>query len=206
MTPEGRVKAKVKKALDKLGSDCWRFMPVQTGFGSPALDYLLSIRGRFVAIETKAPGKKLTPLQEQTKAGIEAAGGIVLLVWDESSLAIAMKIILALEFAPHEGHDERPDCLQVAITGPRRAGDLIVRRTTSEAAWPEVEHEGAVKPAQATDVAAGRDHGAPGEEPERHPEPQAGGHDQRVTATVTPQADWNYTSQPGKLLGPSTKD
>jgi len=101
VTPEGRVKAKVKKALDKLGTDCWRFMPVQTGYGVPALDYLLCIRGRFVAIETKAPGKRLTALQEGTKAAMEAAGGIVLVVWDETSLEIAMKIILALEFAPH---------------------------------------------------------------------------------------------------------
>jgi hypothetical protein len=114
MTPEGRVKPMVKKALDTLGADCWRFMPVQTGYGSPALDYLLSIRGRFVAIETKAPGKKLTPLQEGTKAAIEAAGGIVLTVWDESSLAIAMKIILALEFtsnaldAATRGHHGAP--------------------------------------------------------------------------------------------------
>src|SRR2546430_646917 len=101
MTPEGRVKKMVKKALDTLGTDCWRFMPVQTGFGAPALDYLLSIRSRFVAIETKAPGKKLTPLQETTKAAIEAAGGIVLVVWDETSLELAMKILLALEFAPN---------------------------------------------------------------------------------------------------------
>lgn len=99
MTPEGRVKAKVKKALKTLGTDCWQFMPVQTGYGSPALDFLLSVRGRFVAIETKAPGKKLTPQQETTKAAIETAGGIVLIVWDEDTLAIAMKIILALEFA-----------------------------------------------------------------------------------------------------------
>lgn len=97
-TPEGRVKKMVKSALDTLGPDCWRFMPVQSGFGSVALDYLLCIRGRFVAIETKAPGKKLTPLQEGTKAAMEAAGGIVLVVWDEGSLAIAMKIILAMEF------------------------------------------------------------------------------------------------------------
>lgn len=101
MTPEGRVKKMVKVALTKLGDDCWRFMPVQAGFGSVALDFLSCVRGRFVAIETKAPGKKLTPLQEGTKAAIEAAGGIVLVVWDEGSLAIAMKIILALEFAPH---------------------------------------------------------------------------------------------------------
>ena len=91
----------VNKALKTLGPECWKFMPVQSGYGTVALDYLLSIRGRFVAIETKAPGKSLTPLQEGTKAAIEEAGGIVLVVWDESSLAIAMKIILALEFAPN---------------------------------------------------------------------------------------------------------
>lgn len=98
MTPEGRVKKLVKKALDTFGADCWRFMPVQSGFGTVALDYLICIKGRFVAIETKAPGKRLTPLQEGTKALIEGAGGIVLVVWDEGSLAIAMKIMLAMEF------------------------------------------------------------------------------------------------------------
>jgi glyoxylate utilization-related uncharacterized protein len=100
-TPEGLVKQKVNKALATLGKDCYRFMPVQSGYGAKTLDYLLAIRGRFVAIETKAPGKALTPLQEITKTRIEEAGGIVLVVWDESSLEIAMKIILALEFAPH---------------------------------------------------------------------------------------------------------
>lgn len=97
MTPEGRVKAKVKRALATLPA-CYRFMPVQTGFGSQTLDYLCCIWGRFVAIETKAPGKDLTPMQRSTKADIEAAGGIVLVVWDEDTLATAMKIILALEF------------------------------------------------------------------------------------------------------------
>jgi hypothetical protein len=152
VTPEGRVKAKVKKALDTLGTDCWRFMPVQTGFGTPALDFLLSIRGRFVAIETKAPGKKLTPLQEGTKAAIEAAGGIVLVVWDESSLAIAMKIILALEFAPHDGYDNRPDCLSAALPkGPER-NSYVARRTDKPEAWPEIEqHSGTEQPAQEAD-------------------------------------------------------
>lgn len=177
MTPEGRVKAKVKKALDKLGADCWRFMPVQSGYGTTALDFLLSIRGRFVAIETKAPGKKLTPLQEQTKAAIEAAGGVVLVVWDESSLAIAMKIILALEFAPHDGQDNRPDCINAAFTEEQRdpaGGGIRAHRTTDPKAWPELEHGSAVEPAQAADAATGRDHGAPGAKPARRSEPSAG--------------------------------
>lgn len=127
MTPEGRVKAKVKKALDHLGPECWRFMPVQSGYGTTALDFLLSVRGRFVAIETKAPGKKLTPLQESTKAAIEAAGGLVFVVWDETSLELAMKIILALEFAPHvEDPIHVSDCI-VAARGSYR-GDIRADR------------------------------------------------------------------------------
>ncbi len=134
MTPEGRVKAKVKRALKVLGHECWQFMPVQTGFGAPALDFLLSIRGRFVAIETKAPGKDLTPLQQTTKAAIEAAGGIVLVVWDDTTLAIAMKIILALEFAPNvpqaTRHGHNRECLDAAW--PDREVAYKARRIVQE--------------------------------------------------------------------------
>jgi len=104
MTPEGRVKKMVKKALEQFGEECWRFMPVQSGYGSVALDFLLSIRGRFVAIETKAPGKSLTPLQQSTKDAIEAAGGLVFVVWDETSLELALKIMLALEYSNGPTH------------------------------------------------------------------------------------------------------
>lgn len=133
MTPEGRVKAKVKRALKVLGHECWQFMPVQTGFGAPALDFLLSIRGRFVAIETKAPGKDLTPLQQTTKAAIEAAGGIVLVVWDEPTLDIAMKIILALEFASNgqATFTAQRDCFNAAWPD-HRDGPIEARRIVQE--------------------------------------------------------------------------
>lgn len=154
MTPEGRVKAKVNKALKALGTDCWRFMPVQSGYGSPALDYLLCIKGRFVAIETKAPGNKLTPQQQGTKAAMEAAGGIVLVVWDEDSLAIAMRIILALEFAPYGTsgsgrHDTINPCLRAA-----------------EAQGADQQHVCKWVATKEIDAAVGGDHGAPGEPPE----------------------------------------
>lgn len=126
MTPEGKVKKKVNAALKALGADCWRFMPVQTGYGSPALDYLICFKGRFIAIETKAPGKKLTPLQESTKAAIEAAGGIVLIVWDEDSLVIATRIILATEFT-QGGLTEIRSCLDAAFTDKQRWGLTAVR-------------------------------------------------------------------------------
>lgn len=169
MTPEGRVKAKVKKALDVLGPDCWRFMPVQSGYGVPALDFLLSIRGRFVAIETKSPGKRLTPLQEGTKAAIEAAGGIVLVVWDEGSLAIAMKIILALEFAPHVSPTAAAG-FRAYRDSSQDVQDYTAFRHNSpggeEAERSQRKYARSLKPAQTPDTPACRDHGTPGEEPE----------------------------------------
>lgn len=94
MTPEGRVKAMVKTALQKaFGEKCWRFMPVQMGFGSVALDFLMCVNGSFIAIETKVKGKTLTGLQQVTKAAIEEAGGRVYVVDDADSLDVAMKAI-----------------------------------------------------------------------------------------------------------------
>lgn len=78
-TPEGRVKDKVKKCLAQW-QDIYKFMPVLNGMGAPSLDFLLAVRGHFLAIETKAPGKKMTPRQETTAAEIRAAGGTVLVI------------------------------------------------------------------------------------------------------------------------------
>lgn len=167
MTPEGRVKAKVKKALEQLGESCWRFMPVQSGYGAPALDFLCAIRGKFVAIETKAPGKALTPLQEITKANIEAAGGIVLVVWDETSLAIAMKIIFALEFQPDV------KILPSAVLDLCRGGyegNFRAERIPPFQGPPNDRFN--TVPVTA---AAGRDHGAPGKPPQGQPKPRSRG-------------------------------
>lgn len=83
-TPEGRIKSKVTAALKQLG--VYRFMPVQNGMGAPALDYYCCVYGHFVAVETKAPGKTLTPRQCITKAAIEESGGQVFVVDGETSL------------------------------------------------------------------------------------------------------------------------
>jgi hypothetical protein len=96
MTPEGRVKAKVNKMLAEFGSDCWRFMPVQSGYGTPALDYLLCFRGHFVAIETKKAGEDLTPLQKSTRRDMWGAGGIVLRVCNDVELEEARNVLSKL--------------------------------------------------------------------------------------------------------------
>lgn len=90
MTPEGKIKAKVKRRIKVFGPIVYSFMPVQTGMGAPSLDFMFCVNGFFVAIETKVKGKKLTARQEGTKADMEAAGARVCVVDDDESLDRAM--------------------------------------------------------------------------------------------------------------------
>lgn len=80
MTPEGKVKEAVKRLLTTYGA--YWFCPVQNGMGDQALDFMhVQIVGLPVfAIETKAPGKKLTKRQERTAQRIMSAGGMVFVV------------------------------------------------------------------------------------------------------------------------------
>ncbi len=93
MTPEGRVKAKLRKRLKAEFPNCYIFMPVQNGMGAATLDYLICIDGRFVSIETKAPGKKPTPRQETTIQTIREAGGLVFVVDGEEGIDAAINAI-----------------------------------------------------------------------------------------------------------------
>jgi|SRR5579859_5948221 len=168
MTPEGRIKAMVKKALDIYIQPHWRFMPVQTGYGSTALDFLICVNGWFVAIETKKDGKaKLTPLQQTTKTDMEAAGALVFVVYDQASCDRAMKIIHGI-------------CINAAT---RRDAER------SEAGQPEKQepieqHLRAEQQGETVAEATGRHHVAPRTKPLRPIKPRASGQDQRVTATV----------------------
>lgn len=78
MTPEGKVKKEVKKVLNRyyISFHC----PVQAGFGTPSLDFIGCHCGRYLAIETKAPGKKPTPRQVNTAKEITRCGGKVFVI------------------------------------------------------------------------------------------------------------------------------
>lgn len=80
MTPEGKVKAQVREVLKSW--QAYTFMPVQMGFGAATLDFLCCIRGRFVGVETKRPGKiaHATRRQLETIDQIRAAGGLAYVV------------------------------------------------------------------------------------------------------------------------------
>lgn len=92
-TPEGRVKEMVKRALKEEFDRRYLFMPVQNGMGAPALDLYNCIDGLFVAVETKAPGKYMTPRQLQTMADITNAGGMVFTVHDKCEMLSAIDVI-----------------------------------------------------------------------------------------------------------------
>lgn len=79
MTPEGRVKAAVKRILDDY-VEHYREMPVPGGYGKSGLDFTVCFFGRFLSIETKAPGETPTPRQENTMRDIVRAGGVAVSV------------------------------------------------------------------------------------------------------------------------------
>jgi Holliday junction resolvase len=80
-TPEGKVKDGVKKFLKERGA--WFFMPVSNGMGQVGIpDIIICYKGVFVAIETKAPGKKanVTANQERVMNEIRLNGGFAFVV------------------------------------------------------------------------------------------------------------------------------
>ena len=96
MTPEGRVKAKVKRLLADHGA--YSFMPVQTGYGATTLDFLVCVYGFFVAIETKAGKGKITERQHRTIDEIKAAGGFAIVVREDTSALEMMLTTMRLTY------------------------------------------------------------------------------------------------------------
>ena len=81
--PEEKVKAAVKKLLRARG--IWFYMPVQNGMGVVGIpDFIACWAGRFLAIETKAPGKRsnVSANQEARIKEIATANGLTLVADD----------------------------------------------------------------------------------------------------------------------------
>jgi hypothetical protein len=83
MTPEGKVKDKIKKLLKTHGA--YFAMPIGTGFGNAGVpDFLVCLNGEFLAIEAKAGKGRTTALQKKAIAEIEAAGGRTLVINEDN--------------------------------------------------------------------------------------------------------------------------
>ncbi len=82
MTPEGKVKAQVKKILDAYKSPLvYYFMPTTGGYGRSGIpDFVGCVYGNFFAIECKAGKGKTTALQDHELARIHNAYGISLVI------------------------------------------------------------------------------------------------------------------------------
>lgn len=79
ITPEGRVKARLKKHLDAMG--IYNFSPVQNGMGRAGIpDIIGCYEGRFVAFECKAGKGKTTALQDRELAAIQTAKGLAFVI------------------------------------------------------------------------------------------------------------------------------
>jgi Holliday junction resolvase len=84
MTPEVKVKNKVKKILDSLG--CYHFSPLSGGYGRSGVpDIIACYNGLFIAIECKAGKGKLTELQKYNIEQIQATGGLAIVI-NESNI------------------------------------------------------------------------------------------------------------------------
>lgn len=87
MTPEGRVKAAVKRWLQERG--VWHFCPVSNGMGAHGIpDFICCMNGQFLAIETKAPGKRanVSANQEHQITLIHRSGGVAVVIDDAAQL------------------------------------------------------------------------------------------------------------------------
>jgi pantoate kinase len=89
LTPEGKVKKRVKGILTQVGA--YYAMPMGTGFGNSGVpDFLVCKQGLFYGIECKAGGNKPTALQLKNLDDIRKAGGIALVI-DETNVETLRK-------------------------------------------------------------------------------------------------------------------
>lgn len=94
MTPEKKVKIKVKKILDRLGA--YHCMPSTGGYGASGVpDIIACYKGRFVGIECKANGGKPTALQKKHLKDIQTAEGFSVVI-DELNVDMLESLLINL--------------------------------------------------------------------------------------------------------------
>ena len=93
---ESDVKKAVKDIVKGMAPNAYVFMPVQSGYGSPDLDFIITINGFDLRIETKVAPKKVTPRQMNTTILMGPAGITVLWI-DQTNLedvAVVVDLLL----------------------------------------------------------------------------------------------------------------
>jgi hypothetical protein len=93
---ERDVKDAVKNIVRELSPSSHIFMPVQTGFGSPDLDFIISVNGFALRIEAKVDGKQPTARQVKTIRDLEKSGTPVLLIDQDNIEDVCQAVNLLL--------------------------------------------------------------------------------------------------------------
>ena len=89
LTPEGAVKAKVRRVLD--AANVYYFMPATGGYGRSGVpDIVGCCDGKFFAIECKAGKGTTTALQDNEIRKITAAGGIALVINENNIMDVEL--------------------------------------------------------------------------------------------------------------------
>ena len=101
MTPEAKVKTKIKAVLKEEG--VYYAMPIGTGWGNSGVpDFLCCVNGRFLGIEAKANGNKPTELQKKNLMDIELSGGYTAVINENASdLQYLVELIKQLKELHH---------------------------------------------------------------------------------------------------------
>ncbi len=113
-TPEGKIKKLVKDLIlefaeqvdvgDYSCNTIKAYWPVPAGMGESDLDCIICYYGRYIAVETKAPGKKPTPRQEYCIARTQAAGGMTFVIDSEAGV---FQLRVALQRIKDANHSKR---------------------------------------------------------------------------------------------------
>ena len=91
MTPEAKVKNKIKKILDSVG--CYYFFPQTGGYGRSGVpDIIVCHKGKFIAIECKAGKGQLTALQKYNIDRINSNGGLAIVI-NESNIESLLTLV-----------------------------------------------------------------------------------------------------------------
>lgn len=100
MTPEARVKKRVREILDEFCKDHqgYYFFPPANGYGRQGIpDVICCIQGRFVAIECKANGGVPTALQLREMDKITKGGGLSFIIDEDTLDTLRAYLILIKE-------------------------------------------------------------------------------------------------------------
>lgn len=81
LTPEGKVKAAVRRLLEQ--HKAWQSWPVPSGYGESLLDCVGHHRGRYFEIETKRPGEHPTARQQYRIDRLRESGATAFVIGEE---------------------------------------------------------------------------------------------------------------------------